>query len=541
MILAMIIISSAVYGFSSYIACIRYLHMAQLEGYKPRQYWWWIKHNPVQPFLKEGIIFIAAGIFYVIARLQVISFYMEVVLSILWAIGGIYLIYIGLAHRREAKKPLVFTFRATRLFITSLVLMALWGVLGYLYSVSMVDFIFYLAVAKLLLPFNMLLSTAVIYPLEMLVQYRFFKSAQTKIMSMKNLKVIGITGSYGKTSTKYFLKTILSEKYNTLMTPESYNTPMGITKVIREQLNDKHEVFVCEMGARNVGDIKTLCKLVNPEIGILTSIGPQHLETFKSIANVAKTKYELMQSLPYYGTAIFNGDNSYCLNLARKTGIETLVYGIENKSEDIFLFASEVKNSREGLKFRVRNQEGMDFECRTGLLGKHNVSNLLGAICASIRLGLTPEEIQSGLSKIEPVPHRLQILDTNNGVTVIDDAFNSNPVGAREALEAIKEMTGGDRIVITPGMVELGAVEYEENKKFGKVMADCCDYAILVGVKRSKPIIEGLKLAGFPEERIIVTSNLNEATTRMGEIIKAGDVVLFENDLPDNYNEPSFN
>lgn len=527
----------AIYFVVAYITCTRFLHMAQLEGYKPKQYWVWLKHNIKPSFLKEGVILIASLAFYVMTLIYGYNDIMGYLLSAFWILGSLYLSYTGLTVKREAKKPLVFTFRATRLFITNLIFAAVWGVLGYFLSANIVVFIFYISAARFLMPVNMLLSTAVIYPFEMLIQFRFFSSAQNKIRSMKNLKVIGITGSYGKTSTKYFLATILKEKYNTLMTPESYNTPMGITKVIREQLNEKHEIFVCEMGARNVGEIKTLCKLVNPVIGILTSIGPQHLETFKSIANVLKTKYELIQALPYYGTAIFNGDNSYCFNLARKTGIETLVYGIDNKHEDIYITAEGIKNSRDGLRFTVKGQEGIEFECSTNLLGKHNVSNMLAAICTALKLGLSPEEIQRGISKIEPVPHRLQIVKSNNGVMVIDDAFNSNPVGAREALETIRDFTGGKRIVVTPGMVELGSIENEENRKLGKIIANCCDIAILIGLKRSKPIMEGLKHSGFSDDRIVVTSTLKEATERLGSIVKAGDVVLFENDLPDNYNE----
>ncbi|MDI6617279.1 MAG: UDP-N-acetylmuramoyl-tripeptide--D-alanyl-D-alanine ligase [Clostridiales bacterium] len=531
------ILSASIFAWAVYLLSIRQLHMAQLEGYKPTQYLRWITNNICSLFLKELIVLAVAGLFlalYYVTKNEVLLGYSA---FIVWAFVNVYMIYKNMSVKRKAKKPLRFTPRAIRLFITNLLLLLLWTGAACFLAKNIIFFILYLSLIKFLHPLNMALSTFLIYPFEMLVHYRYYRIAQLKIAGMKNLKVIGITGSYGKTSTKYFLKTILSEKYNTLMTPESYNTPMGITRVIREQLKDNHEVFVCEMGARNVGDIKTLCKLVNPTVGILTSIGPQHLETFKSLANIVKTKYELIQALPYYGTAIFNGDNSYCLNLARKTGIETLIYSIKGGDSDIFLTAEGIKISKEGLRFKVKSQDGIEFECQTRLLGKHNVSNLLAAICAALKLGLTPDEIKRGISKIEPVPHRLEILKTNNGVTVIDDAFNSNPVGSREALEAIKEFTDGSRIVVTPGMVELGSIEYEENKKFGKVMSKCCDLAILVGIKRSKPIIEGLKMGNFPEDKIIVVPDLNEAQKKIGQIVKVNDVVLFENDLPDNYNE----
>jgi len=537
MIAAIYIIITAIFAFGIYEGSKYLLHMAQLEGYKPRQYWWWIKHNLNSLLSKDFIMLLVALAFFVIARVKEYSGIIVYAISFLWIDVYGFLAYQSLNRKKDVKKPLVFTHRAIRLFIINLLLVALWTVLSYISLKDSAGFLLALSLIKLLLPFNMLLSTAVAYPMELLVQYRYFRLAGIKIRGMKDLKVIGITGSYGKTSTKYFLKTILSEKYNTLMTPESYNTPMGITRVIREQLTDEHEVFVCEMGARNIGDIKTLCNLTGPSMGILTSIGPQHLETFKSIENVAKTKNELIEALTFDGTAIFNGDSELCLELARKTGVETFIYSINNIEKDTYLHAEEIRNSREGLKFRVKGQDGIDFECQAPILGKHNVSNMLAAICAALKLNLTTEEIKRGVSNIKPVPHRLEILPTQNGVTVIDDAFNSNPVGAREALETIKEFADGSRIVITPGMVELGRIEYEENKKFGKIMAKCVDYAILVGIKRSKPILEGLRSEGFKEDRIIVVSSLSEATQKMGAIIKAGDVVLFENDLPDNYNE----
>lgn len=510
------------------------LHIAQLEGYKPIQYWWWIRNNLSYLFGIEKVIPIVLFIIWgsLIKNAKGVMWFNLVLIAALLTIG----IYERRKVKVKPKKELVFTNRAKRLFSGYLGIVGILIILVIITRLHLIQFVGVLLFTHYLHPFIMLLATKLMLPVEMNIQKGFYTEAQTKIRNMKNLKVVGITGSYGKTSTKYFVKTILSEKYNTIMTPESYNTPMGITKVIREQLKDEHEIFVCEMGARNIGDIKELCDLAGPSIGILTSIGPQHLETFKSIENVAKTKYELIESLPEDGTAIFNGDSKYCYELAKTTKIETYIYGIENASEDVFIHAENIRVSKKGLMFDVVGRD-FNFECHTRLLGKHNISNILSAICVALKLGLTPEEIRRGIEKIKPVPHRLELLDTNNGVTVIDDAFNSNPVGAREALLTIKDISDGNRIVITPGMVELGEIEYEENKKFGKTMTECCDYAILVGLKRSKPIQEGLKEGKFPEDRIIVVSTLDEATARLGQIVKIGDVVLFENDLPDNYNE----
>ena len=489
----------AIFAYMAYYESKNQLQMAQLEGYRPSQYLNWIKQNTNIVFLKR---------------------------------------YLRIFKKDDkVKKPLVFTHRAIRLFIINTIMLVFWFALSLWITKKILYFSLLLICINILIPYNMLLATNIAYPIEMSIQKKYYKKAQNKIRTMYKLTVIGITGSYGKTSTKYFLKTILSVKYNTLMTPESYNTPMGITKVIREQLNEQHEVFICEMGARNIGEIKKLAELVNPSIGIITSIGPQHLETFKTIENVAKTKYELMEALPKSGTAVFNGDNAYCRELAEKISIEKIFYSINSDSKDGYIHAEEIINTEKGLKFKLKGRDNLSFECQTALLGKHNVSNILAAVCVALRLGLTYEEINVGILKIKPVPHRLELLSTNNGVIVIDDAFNSNPSGAKEALETIREFSKGNRIVITPGMVELGIIEEEENKKFGRAMADCCDYAILIGKKRSKPIIQGLLEGNFSKDRIIITASLEEATSKLAQIIKVGDAVLFENDLPDNYNE----
>ncbi len=501
MAMTLYIAATAVFILAAWQESRRHLHMAQLEGYKPSQYLNWIRHNARTAFLKRQPVRVRNG------------------------------------KADAAKKPLAFTHRAIRLLIVNGVLLALWLGLSALMTNSFTNFAFMLFIISYLMPVNMLLATYIAFPMEMSIQKGYYRDAQRKISSMKKLIVIGITGSYGKTSTKYFLKTILSEKFNTLMTPESYNTPMGITRVIREQLTEEHEVFVCEMGARNVGDIRELTELTHPTIGILTSVGPQHMETFKSIDAIKGTKNELIEALPLNGTAVFNGDSPICKELAAATPVETLVYSVSEDIQDYAATATDVVTTEKGLRFTVKTKDGLSIDCQTGLLGKHNVSNILGSVCVALKLGLTAEQIQMGISKIKPVPHRLELMPTSNGVIVIDDAFNSNPAGAKEAMETIRELGTGRKIVITPGMVELGAVEAEENRKLGRIMADCCDYAILIGLKRSQPLVDGLLEGDFPQDRIFVVATLNEATAKLGQVVKTGDVVLFENDLPDNYDE----
>ena len=349
---------------------------------------------------------------------------------------------------------------------------------------------------------------------------------------------------------------------------------MGNVKIIREELKPEHQVFISEMGARKKGDIREICDFVEPHIGIITSIGEQHLETFKTLQNVANTKAELLKgsgsrsrTANYYDSII--GMTKSMINLAKETvkkenkeGYnkvldEGAVFLLKDGEycEDLFkkdnhknkysfavddtgasYYAKNIKTSVEGSEFTVVSPVYHEYNCKTKLLGKHNVQNIVGAIAIAEFLGLTKDEIKDGVEKIEPVEHRLQLLPSTNGTTVIDDAFNSNPIGSKCALDVIKEFPGR-KIIITPGMVELGEKEDALNKDFGRQMASAVDIAILVGPNHTKPIQEGLRARDFDDMNIYVVKDLNEATEKLQKLSMPGDVILFENDLPDSYNE----
>ncbi len=527
----------------------RGLHILQLDGYKTGRYLKWIGQHlkncfEIREILIVGGLLILAGVISPLYP-QYNSAWFFPGVCVAWSGFQIYM----LTRRKNvaAKKPLVYTARAKRVFGLSIVLLvglaaaiaftvkgSPWRVAAFLFSeVSVVN----LAFANLL-----------IYPLERTINEAYLFSARKRIKTL-NPKVIGITGSYGKTSTKYILHRILSEKFNTLMTPDSYNTSMGICKVIRGQLVAEHEVFVVEMGAYKRGDIRELCNLAAPQIGILTAVGPQHLERFKSVENIAKTKYELIESLPAGGLAVFNCDNEICAELANKReqgGNPVFRYATEPSSsvaasERPQLTATNIRHTNDGLAFTVHpfidTQAATEVEIRTQLLGRHNVSNILAAMAVAMACGMTLEEIRAAVAKVEPVPHRLQLASGAGGVTIIDDSFNSNPVGAEAALEVLSEIGDGKKVLVTPGMVELGEKEYEENKKLGERAADVCDLVILVGPMRTLPILDGLKAAAYPNQQIIVALNLEEVKKHLATRVQPGDVVLFENDLPDNYNE----
>ena len=518
----------------------RGLHILQLDGYKTGRYLKWI-HQHLRNCFETKEILVIGGILILTAFYpQYNDTWLFPVLCLVW--GG-FQIYMSTQRKKvEAKKPLVYTARAKRVFglsicllvgiATTLVLIAKtspWRISIFLFSEVTV--------------INLTIANLLIYPLERTISGAYLFSAKKRIKTFQP-KVIGITGSYGKTSTKYILHQILSEKFNTLMTPDSYNTPMGICKVIRGELTAEHEIFIVEMGAYKRGDIRELCNLASPQIGILTAVGPQHLERFKSIENIAKTKYELIESLPPDGLAVFNCDNEICAGLADKREHDgnpvrryaTEPFPVASSSERAELTATNIQHTDEGLTFTIHTSVGTT-EIRTQLLGRHNVSNILAATAVATECGMTLEEIRVAIANVAPVPHRLQLTASEGNVTIIDDSFNANPVGAKAALEVLTEIQGGKKVLVTPGMVELGEREYEENKRLGEHAADVCDLVILVGPRRTTPILDGLKAAQYPNQQIIVALNLEEVKQHLATQVQAGDVVLFENDLPDNYNE----
>ena len=514
------------------------VHMLQLEGYKNKNLIHWIGENAAK-VNKLPIIISVLAIALMIAANALMPF---MSLYVFFALAAVYLLLIVFFAKKirveKAKKPLVYTSRVKRLFVFIAFVYVIFGAalllldrlaLSFSPAVYVTFFLYMPMVCLGVLCANMLAS-----PVEKSVQRWYFNDAKKKLAQRDDLIRIGITGSYGKTSCKFILGTILSEKYNVLVPPSSFNTPMGLTRVVREQMKPAHEVFIAEMGARHQGDIKELCELVHPTYGLITSVGPQHLETFGSIETIAKTKYELIESLPEYGSAFFPGDNDICRQLYENTVIDKKLFSIDyNGDSDVR--AENIKSGSFGSRFELVIN-GERVVCETKLLGKHNISNIIGCAAVAHKLGLSASQIRLGIRKIQPVEHRLQMLPTANGITVIDDAFNANPSGVRAAMEVLKGFSGR-KVVVTPGMVELGDSEDAENRAFGRVMATVANVVMLIGPKHTRPIYEGLLEGGFAEENIQVYRSLDDAAKVLWTQVNPGDVVIFENDLPDNYNE----
>lgn len=523
--------------------------MMQLEAYKEEQYRKWLeKTNQAYTDILNKVLmstfimtFIYIAVYIISNKGNRIKIYMWYFYIILW----IFYMMLNLNLKdKKAKKPLVFTNRAKRLYASNLSLnILIIFIVAVIYLNVFEEKLFYFPIILLISTIvyyfqseTMYLSNLAIKPVEKNINMYFFEKAKKKISDMKNLKVIGITGSFGKTSTKFITGTILEEAYIVLNTPESYNTPMGLSLVINDSLTDEHQVFIAEMGARNLGDIRELSQLTNPNIGIITSIGAFHLETFKNLDNITKTKYELIEELPADGIAILNYDNEYLEKLADKTFKEKILYGID-KDEGLDVYAKDIQVSERGSTFTVEDKDGKTIRCTTRLLGKHNIYNILAGVCAAIAMGMELEDIKKGIEKIEPIPHRLNIVDLGAESIIIDDTFNSNPIGAKAALDVLSQFKGGNKIIVTPGMVELGAMEKKANREFGVKIGKVCDYVILIGEKRTLPIYEGLMESGYNEKNILIVNNIDQAKSEIQKIARPKDVILFENNLSDNYDE----
>jgi UDP-N-acetylmuramoyl-tripeptide--D-alanyl-D-alanine ligase len=440
----------------------------------------------------------------------------------------------------QTKKPLVMTARASRLAAVQ-ALLGLGFVAGIPLAASRLRSIASpiaataaaLSLGSLVTPLLTAGANLLLFPLEEALRRYYLRDAATKLRSLDPI-VVAVAGSYGKTSTKEFLATILSARYEVLKSPGSYNTPMGLSRIIRENLSPAHEVFVTELGDWVPGDIALLCRLLRPRIGVITTIGPEHLERFRTMDRVVSSKFELLQALTADGTAVINQDDEFVRGLGDRTPSATVVrYGLMTDSAQVR--ARDVRTTREGLEFVVEAAGAGEAAFNVGVLGRHNVGNLLAATAAALSLGMSLAEVALAARRIGPVEHRLQPIEGAGGVLIIDDAFNSNPRGAAAALDVLAELDGGRRILVTPGMVELADREFEENRCLGRRAAEVCDAVVVVGRERAAPLVAGLRDEGFPEEHLHVVGDLREATTRLRRLVRAGDVVLFENDLPDTY------
>lgn len=440
--------------------------------------------------------------------------------------------------RKKSKVPFKFTKKALRLIIS-------FGVLTVLLSVILILGVNLLAIpfkenllanfrygvlclCPLAVPYLVLIANSVNKPIEKLINKKYYDALKLTLSKRPDLIKIGITGSYAKTTVKNVLTTMLSEKYSVLASPKSFNTPMGMVKTAK-LLKDNHQVLICEMGARKSGDIKELSALINPNIAVITGVNHQHLESFVTIENIIRTKSEILKG-DFKGKAFISSDSKYAVEIYEKASCEKYLAGLDN-SNGALVFAKNVSVSENGTEFTLV-YNGEEQRIKTKLLGEHNVSNIALAASVALSLGVTLKQIGLAVEKLEQVEHRLQLIQAENGVKVLDDGYNSNPDGIRCALKVLSSFSG-KKYVVTPGIIELGILGFRFNYEAGRIIADVCDGVILIGRDGSLQIREGLLSKGYPTDKIIMVKDLNEAKEKLKDLLVSGDTVLFANDVMD--------
>ena len=533
-----------------FLASMKFILVLQQCGYKGRRYFKWLSNKDTPYLSRLMLLCLLAFLFFsvlntcfapLMGRLfetsgKTVGSYIGFISYILFTV-----LYINTEKSVNDKVPLKKTKRLVRLCITYCILLAvltfaLVVLLTYLAFLLKSEVFAQLRFAiicgmPMLLPYVLFLAYAINEPFERVLRKRYLRIAVNKLNASNVIK-IGITGSYAKTSVKEILKTLLSQKYRVLATPENYNTPLGIALAVKN-LDSTHDVFIAEMGARSKGDIKELAQMVKPKYGVLTGINNQHLETFGSIETTKDTKFELFENLASDGVGFISSDNALSRELMERFNGEKYFAGISG--ENNLVTASDIITDTRGTTFTLNFSNGKSVKCNTVLLGKHSIRNICLASAVAFKIGLTPKEIATGINRLQSVGHRLELMPNNKNIVIIDDSYNSNVDGINAAMEVLDTFKGR-KIVLTPGLVELGKMENMANFEFGRTLSLHADLVIVIGRHNAEMLINGLLDGGMPRDNIRFAKNLNKGNALLNEIMMEGDIVLFENDLPDNYN-----
>ncbi len=506
----LIITLSLISGWLLTLISLKPIQMLQLSSYRASAFSGWLKRTKYDYIVRYFALafFCFTSMFvYVMCFGTSKVYYLG---YIFFALLCLYFLFATLKGKQ--KTPLKFTRRVIRLIIVDFILLSALS-FALIYFTKDTFFMYSLTgILPLLCPFVLLFSHFIILPLEKAIGALFIGKAVKKLNALSPI-IIGITGSYGKTTVKNILAAFLSTKYKVFVSPMSYNTPMGLSKCINESYNGE-EIFIAEMGARYVGDITYLKRIFKPQYAILTAIGNQHLETFGSKDNIIKEKTALIRDVKF---AVANGDNEEIVQNAQGAAL----CGSSGKA-----VYSMVRTSIDGTDF-VLTIGGESEEIHTKLVGEHvPVSITMSALMAN-KLGVSLKDISRAAKELPYVKHRLEVIK-NGGITILDDSYNSNPSGAESALNILSSFEG-TKVIITPGFVELGSESEESLKALGKKIASICDYAFLVGANA-----QAIKSGMGEYENAVIVSSLDEAMEELKKI-ELPLAVLFENDLPDNY------
>jgi len=501
---------------------LAYLRYFQQEGYEALRFLRW---TGIRSLTDPAFwVAVASGFLYLLDPLLAV---------VLFTVGAVVLALVQPDPRATGKIRLRLTWRARRVAGVALVLALSAFVLLVRVFVDIEVRAPLVAAAFLFagLPLALVVANGVLAPYERHVQHTYYAQAVTQLARV-HPAVIGITGSYGKSSSKAMLAHMLQFHAPTLAASGSINTVMGVTRHIREELVPGHAFMVVEMGAYAVGSISRLCALTPPSAGLITAVGDMHLERFGSTDAILRAKRELAQALPAGGVLVCNADSPNALRIAEMTRqCRVLLYG-EQHQGPLDTRVEGIRFTRQGTHFVLRTQERA-YDCFTPLLGRPIILNLAGSFTLAVALGADPEVTVASLRTLKPVSNRLEVVE-DAGVTWIRDAYNSNQFGFRAALEVAADLPATRRFMVTPGVIELGAEQAPVNRALSAAAAHVCDYTLVVSDTNRQAYVDGHRDAGR-EDRLVVVPNRTEAFRWLHDHLHDGDIVILENDLPDLY------
>jgi UDP-N-acetylmuramoyl-tripeptide--D-alanyl-D-alanine ligase len=517
--LLLVLAASAALGWRRALAYLRYF---QQEGYDRARFLRWVHVRP----LVDPALWLAVGAVWLALRSPRPA-------ALAFAAGAAGLAFIQPDPRRSGKIPLRLTWRATRVLSVALVVMALawviivWAVPG----TSGIDTVIASALVVLTVPVALVAANASLAPYERRVQEAYEADAVVRVQDVAPF-IVGITGSYGKSSSKAMLAHILQFKAPTLAASGSINTLMGVTRHIREHLVPGHRFMVVEMGAFQVGSIRRLCRLTPPSAGLVTAVGDMHLERFGSTDAIVLAKSELAQAIPLRGLLVVNADSPGALRIAREAShARALLYG-ETSGERLDTRLGDVQFSPKGTSFALKTKD-RTYQCFTPLFGRPIALNIAGVFTMATALGVDPEVAVAAIRTLKPVTNRLEVVE-ERGITWIRDAYNSNPVGFRAALEVAAALPAARRFLVTPGVIELGPDQAEVNRALSREAAALCDTTLIVAGANREAFAAGHRDAGR-DSRLVPVAGRTEAFRWLDDTLQAGDLVILENDLPDLY------
>lgn len=382
-------------------------------------------------------------------------------------------------------------------------------------------------------------ATVILIPLDVTVKTLIIKQAISKTRAQPDLKVIGVAGSYGKTTMKEMLTAVLKQQFEVLATPANINTPLGIARLVLKSLTPETQIFVMEMGEYRPGDLAGICRIARPDISIITGINEAHLERMGNMENTIATIFESVTAAEPDSVVVLNMSDPLVRDNYQKFchGKEVIMYDQEQMVKDEYTIRNS-KIEKNGLHQTVDVYQGKKKIATLALpiLGAYAAGDCMACIKIGRKLGMSWEEIEAGLSNVKPALHRLQPLYNQTAdILVIDDTYNANPQGVREAINLLARFTNRRKVYVTPGIVETGEKAPEIHQKLGRRLAEVADLVVLVENSVTKWIAKGLGDSGFPNERILWYASGNDVSSRVSDFVKPGDVVLFQNDWPDNY------